>query len=209
MKRCVIVGASPFSDAAMLKRYLRKEDYIVAADGGCRLLDAMGVRPHRMIGDFDSYALPDDAQMPLEVLPVHKDDTDVFAAARGAYDRGYREFLLLGCLGGRLDHTISNLFLLRFLKDHGANGMLVDEHHEITLLSAGTHVIPPRDGYYLSLLPYGGNAHGVTIEDAEYTVRDVLLDTSFPLGVSNGFIGKEVHITLKDGFLLQILAKKD
>ncbi len=209
MTRCVLVGASPFEDAAYLKTCLRDTDHIIAADGGLQLLNAMAVVPHRVIGDFDSAALPIDSTVAVTKLPTHKDDTDVFAAVKVALADGYREFLLLGCLGGRLDHTVSNLFLLRFLQEHGAQGVLVDERHEVRLLASGTHVIPCKTEYYLSLLPYGGNAEGVCIHGAEYPLENKTLNTSFPLGVSNGFVGNDVTVTLKSGYLLCILAKKD
>ena len=209
MTRCVVAGASPFSDAAVLKTHLRDTDHIVAADGGLRLLAAMGVTPHRVIGDFDSAAFPTDNAVTVTKLPVHKDDTDVFAAAKEALSDGYREFLFLGCLGGRLDHTVSNLFLLRFLHEHGAEGTLVDERHEVRLLTSGTHVITRRPDRYLSLLPYGGVAQGVTIRGAEYPLEDATLDTAFPLGVSNGFLETDVTVTIKSGCLLCILAQKD
>lgn len=209
ISRCVVVGASPFEDAASLKAYLREEDFIIAADGGSRLLAMMGRQPHLIIGDFDSSACPERTSVRCEVLPTHKDDTDVLAAVRVALGEGYREFLFLGCLGGRLDHTLANLFVLRFLHSSGATGCLVDERHEVTLLSSGTHIVPHRDGYYFSLLPLGGSAEGVSINGAEYSLENAVLDTQFPLGVSNAFCGKSVRITLKNGFLLLILAKKD
>lgn len=209
MKRCVIVGASPFENAAFLKSYLRDDDFLVAADGGQHLLAAMDIKPHRLIGDFDSSSMHCFDGVPIDVLPTQKDDTDVFAAAKDALSRGYREFLLLGCLGGRLDHTISNMFLLRFLQEHSASGVLVDERHEVRLLASGTHTIPCKTGYYLSLLPYGGEACGVTIRGAEYALDRATLDTVFPLGVSNGFFEEDVTVELESGFLLEILAKKD
>ncbi len=209
MTRCVVVGASPFSDAAALKAYLRDTDHVIAADGGLQLLTAMGVCPHRVIGDFDSAAFPTDSTVTVTKLPTHKDDTDVFAAAKEALSDGYREFLFLGCLGGRLDHTVSNLFLLRFLHEHGAKGMLVDERHEVRLLTSGTHVIPCRKDCYLSLLPYGGDATGVYIRGAEYPLENAMLDTAFPLGVSNGFLGNDVTVAVDSGCLLCILAKKE
>ncbi len=207
--RCVIVGASPFSDAAHLKTYLRADDVIFAADGGTKLLEAMGIVPHAVIGDFDSAASSPWEDIPVKRLPTHKDDTDVFAAAKEALSLGFREFLLLGCLGGRLDHTVSNLFLLRYLWENGASGVLVDECHEVRLLASGTHIIPYTSGYYCSLLPYGGDAEGVTVKGAEYPLENATLDTVFPLGVSNGFLNQDITVSLKTGFLLTILAKKD
>ena len=138
-----------------------------------------------------------------------REEADGEEAVKEALSDGYREFLLLGCLGGRLDHTVSNLFLLRFLHEQGAQGTLVDERHEVRLLTSGTHVIAHRPDRYLSLLPYGGNAEGVTIRGAEYPLENATLDTAFPLGVSNGFLETDVTVTLKSGCLLCILAGKD
>lgn len=207
MKRCVIVGAAPFTDAAYLRSYLRADDHLIAADGGSRLIAAMGVRADCVIGDFDSSVRPDDGQA-CTVLPTRKDDTDVLAAVRAALSEGYREFLLLGCMGGRFDHTIANVFVLRFLAEHGAHSMLADERHEVTLLQAGDHMLPDNPGAYFSLLPYGGDAVGVTVRGASYDVENMTLDTVFPIGVSNAFVGKTVHITVEKGFLLLVLAKE-
>jgi len=209
IRRCVIVGAAVFENAMFLKHFLCEDDYVIAADGGLRLLNAMGVVPHAIIGDFDSSPCPDGVDVPVRCLPTHKDDTDVFAAAKEALALGYREFLLLGCLGGRLDHTLSNLFLLRFLHENNAHGLLVDEHHEVSLLTSGEHTVSCRNNCYFSLLPFGGDARGVTIRGAEYPLENATLDTVFPLGVSNGFLSSDVTVSLQDGCLLLILAQKD
>ncbi len=205
--RCVIVGSAPFCDEVALAAYLRENDFLIAADGGQRLVSAMGRTPDMLIGDFDSSALPKAVPDDCRVLPTKKDDTDVLAAIRAALDLGYTEFLFLGCLGGRFDHTLANVFLLRFLFEHNAHGVLVDEHHEVSLLEAGHHEIPARNDRYLSLLPYGGNAFGVTVTGVEYPLDYATLDTAFPIGVSNAFCGKHAEISLKSGFLLMILAK--
>lgn len=205
--RCVIVGSAPFVDADALAAYLRCDDFVVAADGGQRLVSAMGRTPDMLIGDFDSSALPEAIPDDCRVLPTKKDDTDVLAAIRASLELGYREFLLLGCLGGRFDHTLANVFLLRFLHDCGADGMLVDEYHEVSLLAAGHHVVPARDDRFLSLLPYGGDAVGVTVTGAEYPLCNATLDTAFPVGVSNAFCEKHAEISINHGFLLMILAK--
>lgn len=207
MTRCVIVGAAPFEDASRLKTYLRADDYIVAADGGSRLIAAMGVTAHHVIGDFDSSVRPEN-ELSCTVLPTRKDDTDVLAAVREALDAGYREFLFLGCLGGRFDHTIANLFVLRFLLAHDAVGLLVDERHEVTMLEAGTYRLETRTDGYFSLLPYGGEASGVTVKGAAYEVENASLDTQFPIGVSNAFVGQPVQITVGNGYCLLIVAKE-
>lgn len=206
MIRCVIVGAAPFTDAAYLKTYIQPQDYVIAADGGQRLLAAMGISADLIIGDFDSSSKPSTGD--CRVLPTRKDDTDVMAAVRSALTDGATSFTLLGCMGGRFDHTMANVFVLYYLQAHGADGVMVDEHHEVSLLTAGCHTVPVRKGWYVSLLPYGGAASGVTIRYAEYPLEDAHLDIAHPLGVSNGFTEKPMEITLKSGALLLILAKE-
>ena len=102
--RCVILSAGPFSDPKMLAGYLLPDDYIIAADGGWRLAQQMGVVPAMLVADFDSlgmFAVPDGVE--VISLPVEKDVTDTAEALRLGYEAGYRSFLLLGCTGGRLD----------------------------------------------------------------------------------------------------------
>ncbi|MBQ9415018.1 MAG: thiamine diphosphokinase [Clostridia bacterium] len=204
MSRCVIAGAAPYTDAAYLSAYLREDDYLIAADGGQHLLQAMGRTPDLLVADFDS-SEPPCSSTDCMTLPTRKDDTDVLAAMREALKRGYREFLLLGCLGGRLDHTMANLFLLRFLADHGAQGLLVDEHHEISLLMPGDYALPCRPHTYFSLFPFGGDAVGVTLQHAAYPLENAVLTSSFPLGVSNEFLADDVQLSFLKGFLLLIV----
>ncbi len=207
MKRCVIVGAAPFTDAQYLRGFVRDGDHIIAADGGSRLINAMGLTAHRVIGDFDSSCCPTDTAS-CTVLPTRKDDTDVLAAVRAALADGYRSFVFLGCMGGRFDHTVANLFVLRFLAANDATGMLVDEHHEVSLLTAGTYCLAAEENRYFSLLPYGGDVCGVTVRGAAYETDETTLDTVFPIGVSNAFDGNPVDISIKEGYLLLIVADK-
>ncbi len=208
MKSCVIVGSAPFSDATVLREYITQDSLVIAADGGQRLLDAMGISCDLIVGDFDSSDTPTCGDVPIVTLPTHKDDTDALAAVRIALERGCDRFVLLGCLGGRLDHTLANVFLLRFLHDHGAQGLLADETQEVHLLGVGTHEIPPHISPVFSVFPYGGDASGVSIREAKYTVDNTTLDTALPLGVSNEFIDKPAVITIENGFLLLVFTKK-
>ena len=120
MGTCVIFCAAEF-DA--LAAPLKAGDYLLAADGGLAHLQKLGLKPHGIIGDFDSLGyFPEGA----EVFPVEKDDTDAMLAARKGLELGFRDFLFYGSLDGpRLDHTIANFQTLQFLADHGAVGYLV------------------------------------------------------------------------------------
>ena len=109
---CYVVGAMPLDPGFILTPV--PGDLVIAADKGYETLSRLGVHPGLVVGDFDSLgSVPDHPQVLR--LPRIKDETDTGFALRQGLKRGYRRFVLLGCLGGRLDHTVANLQLLSWL----------------------------------------------------------------------------------------------
>lgn len=197
MGKCVIFCAAAF-DAPALP--IDAEDYILAADGGLRHTEKLNIRPHGIIGDFDSLGyIPTGA----EVFPVEKDDTDAMLAARKGLELGFREFLFYGSLDGpRLDHTIANFQTLQFLADHGATGYLVGRDYMITVAKEETLRFPAEAQGIVSAFCLGPDAVGVSIRNLKYPLEDGTLRSGFPLGVSNHFIGKSAEISVRKGSLL-------
>ena len=105
----VIFGAGPVADYEAVRALLPKAPfYLIAADGGLRHARALGLVPDAFIGDMDSLReedLPEGAIL----YPSQKDDTDMMLAVKQAMALGVRKVLLLGGLGGRLDHTYANI----------------------------------------------------------------------------------------------------
>lgn len=134
--RCVIVGAGPIENYIRTREYLKEDDFFIFCDGGLRHRAGLGVRPDLIIGDFDSFseaeARADGA--PMVVLPREKDDTDTVAAAKEGLSRGFKEFLLIGAIGGRLDHTLGNVYLLEFLAEAGARGEILTDREALSLV---------------------------------------------------------------------------
>lgn len=203
MNRCVILGAAPFENAAALKEYLYADDVFVAADGGCRLAAALGVTPVLTVADCDS-ATPADVRGEWVSLPIEKDVTDTRAALDLMYERGCREFLLLGCLGGRLDHTIANLLSARQLTENGASVRLVDEKNEVTVLLPGTHTFS-AEGF--SVFAMGGTVGGLSMTGVQYPLENFSLSSDNPLCVSNHVTAKEATLSFANGVLLLIFSK--
>ena len=92
-------------------------DCVIACDRGYLHARKMGIRPDLIIGDFDSAPFPD-VSVPVESYPARKDDTDTMLAVKHGLLKGFDRFVILGALGGRLDHTIANLSVLEYLKAH-------------------------------------------------------------------------------------------
>lgn len=197
MGRCVIFCAGGFEKLA---RPIQKDDYILAADGGLAHLQKLGLTPDGIIGDFDSLGyVPQNSQ----VFPVEKDDTDSMLAVRKGLELGYKEFILYGALDGpRLDHTIANLQTLLFLESQGAKGTLVGLKYLITTVKNGVLKLPLAESGIVSVFCLGEKARGVTIRGLKYGLENGQLNSSFPLGVSNHFVGKESSVAVEEGTLI-------
>ena len=208
VSRCVIFCAGPVADAAALRPLLREDDSLWAADGGWRLAQRMGLTPSRLVADFDSMPPPD---LPPEVavhrLPVRKDVTDAAAAAQTAYDEGYREFLLLGALGGRLDHQYGAVLLAVNLAKKGCAVTLADERNEIVVYTASPDYLPPRQGCKVSLFAFGGPVLGLTLKGLAYELDNYDLPPYDALCVSNEFTDQAAQITFREGTLLLFYSK--
>ena len=197
MSICYIVGAGEFYGS-----FEKKDgDLVIAADGGYDTLLTLGIVPDLILGDMDSVNAKANAIERI-VYPVRKDETDSFLAYREGVRRGYTEFMLYGCVGGREDHTFANYALLVSAREAGHRMTLVGKCTETFAMKNETVTLSGKALSHLSLFAFGGDALGVSISGAEYEANDVTLTPSFPLGVSNRFVGKDVTVTVRDGALL-------
>jgi len=202
--KCIILCAGGFTQ---LLSPIEKDDYLIAADGGVRHSDRLGLTPHTILGDFDSLGYtPENAT----VFPVEKDDTDSMLAIRQALSLGYREVFLYGALDGpRLDHTLANLQTLQFLADRGAVGYLIGEKYIATVLKNGRLSFPETARGILSVFCMGQDAEGITLTGLKYELENGTLTAGFPLGVSNHFIGKKATIAANNGSLLLLYDREN
>ena len=203
MGACVIFCAAAFDTLA---RPVEPEDYIIAADGGLRYTQALGLTPRETLGDFDSLGYTPSG---AKVFPVEKDDTDSMLAVRRGLALGYREFLLYGSLDGpRLDHTVANFQTLQFLADRDAYGYLIGKDTLVTVVKNGCLQFPAGCSGTISVFCLGTPAQGVTERGLYYPLEDGVLTSGFPLGASNHFTGEEASISVKDGSLLVLWERK-
>lgn len=196
---CIIFCAAEFDTLA---RPLEPGDYVIAADGGLRHTEKLGIAPNEILGDFDSLGF---TPMGASVFPVEKDDTDAMLAVRRGLSLGYREFILYGSLDGpRLDHTVANFQTLQFLADHGAVGYLAGNRAIVTVVKDGSVAFPPGKRGNVSVFCMGADAWGVTERGLYYGLENGTLTSGFPLGASNHFTGEPAQITVENGSLLII-----
>ncbi len=195
---CFIIGAGEVDPHLHLD--LQDGDLLIAADAGWQTAEKLGLRPHLVIGDFDTLPAPTDHPNTI-VLPTIKDDTDMHAALKLGLERGYTRFALYGGTGGRLAHTLANLQLLDLLSRQNCRGFLIGDGTVSTAITNDTLDFPAQMGGYLSVFCNSGTARGVTLSGLKYTLTGGQLTGSVPLGVSNEFVGQPARVSVTDGTL--------
>jgi thiamine pyrophosphokinase len=136
---------------------------LIAADGGYDFLKKSSLEADILIGDFDSIkVLPNHHKIIKH--PVEKDDTDTFLAYKTAYDIGYRNFIIYGGIGGRLDHTMANLQLLANIAQSGGRGFLLGDNCVVTAIKDCEISFSEKMKGTISVFCFE-KAYGVKLED--------------------------------------------
>ena len=203
MKRCVIVGGADIGRYDRVRVHLREDDFYICCDSGLRHREGLGIAPNLIVGDFDSYENP---RLNAEtiVLPCEKDDTDTVFAVKEALRRGFEDFLLIGVIGGRLDHTLGNVSILLMLDGQGKRAAAVDDFSEFEIISSKPAFIPDRYAFF-SLLNISGTARGIVIKNAKYPLDGAEISCEYQYGISNEPLpGQTAEVSLEKGRLLLV-----
>lgn len=192
-------------------------DFVVAADGGARLAEVLGIALDLWVGDGDSLGEDGIAALAATGVPIDrsrpdKDETDVELAVDAAVARDAPGLIVIGALGGeRVDHALANVALLARADLVGRSTVLLDARSRISLLRApgpadrvARRVFDGAPGSTVSLLPFGDDAVGVTTDGLVYPLSDESLALGSARGVSNGIARRGASVTLRRGLLLVV-----
>ncbi|MCR5485678.1 MAG: thiamine diphosphokinase [Clostridiales bacterium] len=174
--------------------------FIIAADGGYSCLRELKIKPDLTVGDFDSLGYVPDEKNVVRHSPI-KDETDTVLAVDEGLSRGYKTFYIYGGMGGRLDHTLANIQTLSYLAEKGACGFLFGDDFVMTVLKSGRLKFDKSFSGVVSVFCLGDRAKDVTIKGLKYNVESAEMTCSYPLGVSNEFIGEAAAIGVGEGML--------
>ncbi len=197
---CYIVGAGTFDVPFSPK----KDDLVIAADGGYVHLRKHGIRCDLLLGDFDSLA---DVPVGIERIsyPVQKDFTDTALALYEGERRGYKSFAIFGGTGGREDHTFANYCLLSEARKRGLFAKIISKNNTAFLIKNEKVRVKCDTGCHFSAFAFGGEAMGVDISGLYYEAQNLRLFPFCHLTASNVFVGSRAEVSVADGELLIIV----
>ena len=200
---CVIFAAGEYySDTPIVP----SGAFIIAADGGLDHARALDMSPDVVVGDFDSYDGQLDPTLKIVRVPCEKDDTDTMLAIKIALEDGYRDFMLLGATGGRLDHLLSNVSSGAYIAEHGGRCVICDKYNVMHVIKDCRLELRGLKGQTLSVLSYTDESQGVTLSGMKYPLENGTLTNAFPIGQSNIVKEDVCSVEVKHGVLLVIEA---
>jgi len=181
------------------------EDFVIAVDGGLAYLAQYRKTPDLLVGDLDSLTDSPPEGIPAVSLPQEKADTDMAAAICAGWERGYRRFHIYGGTGGRLDHTLANIQCLADLARRGGQGHLFDRDTAITAIADGGEIAFSEAATgTVSVFAHSDTAEGVREHGLKYPLENAALANTYPMGISNEFMGVPSRISVAQGVLVVV-----
>jgi len=209
MNAVIFTGGQVFADSAA-ELELPADARIIAADSGYLTAKRLGVMPELLLGDLDSldrsaFPTAEFEAVKKIIVPAIKDDTDTQLAVDTALNGGASRITIVGGLGGRLDHTLSTVFLLEYIAGKNASGVITDGRNRVRLLRGGETMRTERGGFrYLSLISLTDTCGGVSISGVFYPLEQVELTRAYSYAVSNEITADAAEISLASGSMLVI-----
>ncbi len=202
MSNCVIIsGGSAFKNDF---NYIKEDDFVICADSGYKYALKHNIKVNLIVGDFDSFK----GEIPTNIETVKlnkiKDDTDSFHATLEGIKRGYKNFIFIGALGKREEHTFANISILIYLKNRGFAGLLVKNRKKFVVLKNEKMVFSKKNKGFFSVFSLSEKSKNVSIKNLKYTVENITLDNEFALGIDNEYIGLSPEVEVKNGILLVV-----
>lgn len=208
----VILANGPWT-ADEARSACQRARHVVAADGGWDQAAAAGIRVDVLIGDLDSLpksSVSAAAASGASILrhPQEKDETDLELALDWALEARPECVVVFGALGGRADHSVTNLHLLERADRSGVDVCLVSAGETIRLVTREFEFANARTGDRVSLIPLSDSVR-VTTCGLRYGLCEDVLRRAASRGVSNAITGLPARVSVSEGKLLVVHAREE
>jgi thiamine pyrophosphokinase len=196
-----------------IRRMAMGAERIIAADGGLSHIQSLGLIPNLLIGDLDSVTVEQilwarEVGAEVSQFPISKDETDLELALLAASNMGCQKLIIVGALGGRLDQTLSNIFLLHLPDLADLDARIDDGKEEVILVRNSVH-LTGKPGEIVSLLPLSPIVRGITTIGLQYPLQDESMVFYRSRGVSNIMVAETASVEVLSGILICIHERRE
>ncbi|MFA5323132.1 MAG: thiamine diphosphokinase [Smithella sp.] len=209
-QKIIIVSGGNSVDAEFFQKKITDfgNCLIICCDGGARHFRNLIIKPDVIIGDMDSIDPDQMANYSSENIkiikyPANKDFTDTELALDYALDLKPEKIFIWCALGGRIDHTLANIFLLFKGQKKGVATFLIDEYCEVFVMDQEA-VFTDEAEKTVSLMALTPEVTGITLAGFLYPMEKGNLKMGESRGISNIINDAHADIKIEEGKLLII-----
>jgi thiamine pyrophosphokinase len=171
----------------------------IVLDGAACLLEKRHLFPSVLMGDFDSidpHLLDrwERAGIP-HMRCEDQDHTDLEKAIRFAISRGAKDIVILNALGGRMDHTLANIFFLKKYVQRSLRMVICDGTQYIECLHNETRELIAPAGSYCGF--FGMPRATVTSKGLKYEMKNFPIRLGGQESVANEFCSNTAKIAVR------------
>jgi thiamine pyrophosphokinase len=204
----LIVANGDWGESVNARSMAERADFVIAADGGYSKALAARVPVNMVVGDLDSL---DDASLrtlagsavDVRRHPADKDSSDLELAIDEALRRAPEKITILGALGIRIDHALTNVHLLERGLDAGVPIELADGTESVTLTEGPYELVDARVGDRVSLVPLSESVR-ISTTGLRFALYEDVLYRAASRGVSNLIDNLPAGVSVSSGRLLVI-----
>ncbi len=177
---------------------------LICADGGANSAGRMGIKPDYIVGDLDSI---EDKFLKLfrksSIIKKIKrqNDTDVEKCIKFALQKGFKEAVLIGVTGDRLDHTFCNLGIVLKFFDRIKLKIIAEN----SFLAAYTGKVELNAEINETISLYGFNKKTkITSIGLKYPLHNTALPFGTRESTSNMAVSKKISLNIKGGLIFVV-----
>ena len=205
-KKCIIFGGGDY--CLNNKIVKEKDDFVICADSGYLHAKKTNIDVDLIVGDFDSLdILMIDQDISIIKTSSIKDETDMYLAIQEAIKRGYQNIDIYGALGGRIEHSLANITLLKYFVSYSIT--LIDGNLRIFVLKdKDIYKIDSQCFGYVSIFSLTPTSN-ILIQGLKYELDNKDIYANYPLGIDNEAIGLDAIVKVNEGIILVISRFED
>ncbi|MGI5850100.1 MAG: thiamine diphosphokinase [Christensenellales bacterium] len=202
---CLILSGGTKPEQQILIDYVEWADMVIGVDGAADVFYQYGIVPGILIGDFDTADIKcvkslEKRGSKVVRLCIEKDETDTESAVDYALSGGADDMVILGAIGSRIDHTISNIWMMVRADMAGVKCRIIDNNNEL-MVSNKDICLNGNAGQTISILPLTGEVC-VSATNLKYPLNNLVLGWGSSRGISNVMLESEAKICISGGYAL-------
>ena len=215
--RAVLIISGGSINVDWLMEWMKEHEviYCIAADKGLETAHGMGIKVDYILGDYDSVdndvLVEYRGNTEVVTYPPEKDYTDTHIAVKKGIEaiksmNAIDDICLYvaGATGTRIDHTMTNIYVLNEALEAGITAYIIDEYNKVYIKDESFKIAKEKQyGKYVSFIPMTERVE-LSLDGMKYTLSQYILTQGKSICQSNEIVDDEAIITINGGKIVVV-----